>query len=442
MNVEETRTSGRGSNSAQLRRYNERIVLQILRRAGEASKAELARAVQLTNAAIGAIIQDLIEEDLIFEAGKRHDGSRGQPATILKLAPDGAFSFGVRLDRTNLETVLMDFSGHIIDRRIHDMILPAPEQALEILKEDLESLRALLGEELQDRITGIGLAQPFNLDAWLHELGLPEADFKKWNDFDLAAALEEATELPVFGENDGTAAAVAELFYGHGRQNDDFLYLFLGPAIGGGLVLKGDVIRGLSGNAGDVAFMPVPPSSLSTAPKPKQPWDLLLTRASLVSLARHLSPDNFAQLSRSDLQAAVEANDTRYQEWLEDCASAVGLALRSAYALLDISLVVVDGDLRGSFPEAFQQALQKAVEQAAPEKRKSPEIVFGSFAHDAGAVGAASLPQFFNFSPRATILTGGKDKGPAGAGSSENRASFPARAARLGSHLATPDRSD
>ena len=75
--MEDTPKSGRGSNSAQLRRYNERIVLQILRRAGEASKAELARAVQLTNAAIGAIIQNLIEEGLIVEAGKRHDGSRG-----------------------------------------------------------------------------------------------------------------------------------------------------------------------------------------------------------------------------------------------------------------------------------------------------------------------------------------------------------------------------
>ncbi|WP_299474152.1 ROK family transcriptional regulator [uncultured Roseibium sp.] len=438
----ETRTSGRGSNSAQLRRYNERIVLQILRRAGEASKAELARAVQLTNAAIGAIIQDLIEEGLIFEAGKRHDGSRGQPATILKLAPDGAYSFGVRLDRTNLETVLMDFSGQIIDRRIHDMILPAPEQAVETLVRDLTELRTHLSEDKRSRITGIGLAQPFNLGAWLHELGLPEADFKKWDDFDLAAALEDAMQLPVFSENDGTAAAVAELFYGQGRQNDNFLYLFLGPAIGGGLVLKGDVVRGMSGNAADVAFMPVPPSGLSTAPKPKQTWDLLLTRASLVALARHMAPDNFESLSRSDLQAAVEANDIKYQEWLADCAMALALALRSAYALLDISLVVIDGDLRGSFPKTFQQALKTAVEDAAPEKRKSPEIEIGSFAHDAGAIGAASLPQFFNFSPRATILTGGKEKGPAGAGGSGDRTSFPARAARLGSHLAEPDRSN
>ena len=440
--MEETRKSGRGSNSAQLRRYNERIVLQILRRAGEASKAELARAVQLTNAAIGAIIQNLIEEGLIVEAGKRHDGSRGQPATILRLAPRGAFSFGVRLDRTNMETVLMDFSGDIIARRLHDMILPAPERAMEILTGDLALLRQHLSEEDQGRITGIGLAQPFNLGAWLHELGLPEADFAKWEDYDLATALESATGLPVFSENDGTAAAVAELFYGIGRQNDDFLYLFLGPAIGGGLILKGDVVRGVSGNAGDVAMMPVPPSTLSTAPKPRKSWDLLLARASLVALARHMSPDDFPSLNRTDLQSAVEAREAKYMEWLADCAEALGLALRSAYALLDVPLVVIDGDLGGPFPETFRTALKQAVEGSAPEKRQSPEIQIGSFRHDAGAIGAASLPQFFNFSPRAAILTGGKDTGPAGAGSSEDRASFPARAARLGSHLAAPIRSN
>ncbi|AMN52691.1 N-acylmannosamine kinase [Labrenzia sp. CP4] len=439
--VEDTPKSGRGSNSAQLRRYNERIVLQILRRAGEASKAELARAVQLTNAAIGAIIQNLIEEGLIVEAGKRHDGSRGQPATILRLAPRGAYSFGVRLDRTNMETVLMDFSGQLIARRLHDMILPAPEEAMEILKDDLEFLRQHLSKEDQSRITGIGLAQPFNLGAWLHELGLPQADFMKWEDFDLTDALEKATGLPVFSENDGTAAAVAELFYGLGRQNDNFVYLFLGPAIGGGLILKGDVVRGVSGNAGDVAMIPVPPSTLTTAPKARNSWDLLLTRASLVALARHMSPEDFPKLNRSDLQHAVETGDPKYTEWLEDCAEALALALRSAYALLDVPLVVLDGDLGGPFPETFRAALKKAVEKAAPEKRHSPDIEIGSFGHDAGAIGAASLPQFFNFSPRAAILTGGKDTGPAGAGSSEDRASFPARAARLGSHLATPNRS-
>ncbi len=401
--------TGRGSNSAKLRRYNERIVLQILRRSEAASKADLARAAKLTSAAVGGIIQALMDDGLIMATGKRHDGGRGQPATILKLAPRGAFGFGVRIDRTNLEIVLLDFEGNLIGSRVYDMILPSPAQTLEIVLRDLESLKSLLSPEEQSRITGIGVAQPFNLGAWLDELGLPPASFREWDSFDITKALETATGLPVFHENDGTAAAVAELFYGHGRHNDDFLYLFLGSAIGGGLVLGGDVVRGNSGNAGDVAMMPVPPSKLSTAPKSGKPWSLLLSRASLVSLARHLSPDDFAKLSRMDLQKAVEQGDPAATEWMADCIDALAPSLSSAYALLDMPLVIIDSDLEGLFAERLVESLQTALVEAAPEARDPPCVLFGSFSQDAGAIGAASLPMFFNFSPRAAILTGGRE---------------------------------
>ncbi|MBD1547886.1 ROK family transcriptional regulator [Roseibium aggregatum] len=418
--------SGRGSNSAQLRQYNERIVLLMLRRAGSASKADLARATKLTNAAVGGIIQTLIEDGLIIESGKRHDGGRGQPATLLKLAPRGAFGFGVRIDRTNLEVVLLDFEGKVIGRRAHDMILPPPAKTLEIIRSDLDNLKSLLSDEEQDRIAGIGVAQPFNLGAWLLELGLPPASFREWDDFDITEALQDATDLPVFHENDGTAAAVAELFYGHGREHDNFLYLFLGPAIGGGLILSGDVVRGVTGNAGDVAMMPVPPSRLSTAPEPKKQWDLLLTRASLVSLARHLSPENFASLSRLDLQDAAERGDPAVTEWMADCIDALTPSLGAAYALLDMPLVIIDSDLDGVFAEQLTKGLAAALAEAAPEARNTPDLLFGSFHQDAGAIGAASLPMFFNFSPRAAILTGNRPGGSAGAAVRNEEAGAPA----------------
>jgi predicted ArsR family transcriptional regulator len=128
----------------QLRRYNERIVLQVLRRVGEASKADLARLAQLTNAAIGGIIQDLAGNGLIETLGKRHHGGRGQPATMLRLSPTGAYGFGVRLDRTSIETVIADFSGRIIGRQSHDRFLPSPERAVEIVARDIDSLLRLI----------------------------------------------------------------------------------------------------------------------------------------------------------------------------------------------------------------------------------------------------------------------------------------------------------
>ena len=403
--------TGRGSNSAQLRRYNERIVLQILRRAGEASKADLARAANLTNAAIGAIIQELARDGLIEEIGKRHDGGRGQPATMLSLAPRGAFGFGVRLGRAGIETVLVDFAGRVIGRSAHDMILPVPEKAIDIIRRDIESLHELLTPAERRRITGIGLAQPFNLGAWLRELGLPAENFKPWDEVNVAAALEEVTHLPVFAENDGTAAAVAELFYGIGRHEDDFLYLFIGPAIGGGLILHGDVVRGRSGNAADVAVMPVLPSGLASAPRPKGTWDILLTRASLGALARHLTPGTGLRPSRSDLEQAIATGRPEVEEWLEDCIDALTPTVRAGHALLDVPLVVVDCDVDGGMLPRLLARLQAALEASAPEARSAPRVERGSFGQDAGALGAASLPMFFNFSPRASILTGGTKAG-------------------------------
>src|SRR5690606_35135499 len=252
--------SGRGSNSVQVRRYNERIVLQVMRRVGEASKADLARLAQLTNAAIGGIIQDLEAEGLIETIGKRHDGGRGQPATMLRLAAGGAFGIGIRLDRTSIETVLVDFSGRVIGRSTHDMILPSPEKARDVIARDITALIELLDPSQRPRIAGIGLGMPFNLGAWLRELGLPGETFRLWEEVHFETFLEEVVDFPVFCENDATAAAIAELFHGVGRCSDDFLYLFLGAAIGGGVVCNGDCLRGVSGNAGHFAVMPVPPS--------------------------------------------------------------------------------------------------------------------------------------------------------------------------------------
>ncbi len=401
--------NGRGSNSAQLRRYNERLVLQRLRRAGEASKADLARAADLTNTAIGGIIEKLVDLGLIEAVGKRHGGGRGQPATMLRPNPDGAYGIGVRLDRRSIETVLIDFGGKILARRDHDIVLPAPETALELVVRDVFDLLATLGPAARARFAGIGVAQPYNLGAWLGRLGLPPSAFQRWDLYDFPAQLEEETGLPVFAENDGSAAAIAELFYGVGRSADDFLYLFIGPAIGGGIVVDGDCLRGSHGNAGDVAVLQVTPSRLASAPAATDGRDLLITRASLNALARHLAFNGIEADSAGALEAAVRRGDAAVGEWLDDMVDALAPSVWSAISLLDVPLVVVDADIDAGLIDAVLARLSAALEAVKPEARRPPRLQRGSFGRDAGAIGAASLPMFFSFSPRASILTRADD---------------------------------
>ncbi|BAN28139.1 putative ROK family transcriptional regulator (plasmid) [Caballeronia insecticola] len=387
-----------------MRRYNERLLLQALRRTEPASKADLARHANLTSTAVGTIIESLGKAGLIEYSGRRLDGQRGQPASLIRLDPRGAFGIGVRLDRTGIETVLVNFAGDVLARSALDTVLPEPSAVLQIVQRDIHKMLGLLSEAERERLTGVGIAQPFNLGSWLRELALPAETFRAWDQTDFADELSRALSLPVFSENDGNAAATAELFYGHGRRCDDFVYLFLGSAIGGGIAINGDCLRGTSGNAGDIGVIPVPPSRLPSAPQPSGPWDILLSRASLNALVRHLNYCGAAADNRVDLQACIESRLPAVDEWIDDCIEALAPALRATLCVLDVPMVVIDSDIDGGLLDKLVKRLAATLAANAPEARGTPTLVRGTFGPDAGAIGAATLPMFFNFSPRAAGL--------------------------------------
>ena len=88
-------------------------------------------------------------------------------------------------------------------------------------------------------------------------LGLSEAQAEAWNQIDLRAQVQAMTEVPVSFTKDTSAACVAELVAGRGRDLKNFLYLFVDTFVGGGLVINSHLHGGVHGNAGAVASLPM-----------------------------------------------------------------------------------------------------------------------------------------------------------------------------------------
>ena len=397
--------NGQGSNSVVVRQYNERVILAALRRLGEASKAELARQASLTQNTTGQIVRDLERQNLVQTVGKR-SGARGQPATMLRLDPDGAYSIGIKLGRRSLDALVIDFSGRILDAHRVERAFPLPEEALDLVLNEISAMRAAVPRSTPGRLAGVGLAMPFNFGSWRRELGLSADLCSAWNHFDLAARLRERLDLAVFVENDGTAVAIAELFEGVGRELDDFATVFIGAAIGGGVVLGGEYRRGVTGNAGDIGLMPTLPSRLTTAPTPARTYDLLLTRASVSSLVRHLKLSGVAVVTRADLEEAVQVHPTLVGEWIADCADALVAPLLSIACMLDVQAVVLNGDLPPTVIESLFVKLQDLLTATVPEAREPPALRIGTVGRNAAAIGAAILPFHVNYSPASQILFG------------------------------------
>ena len=91
-------------------------------------------------------------------------------------------------------------------------------------------------------------------------------------------------------------------------------------------MLAGDYRRGATGNAGDVAVLPVPPSRLPSTPPPKGPFDILLARASVAALMRHLNwhghkvseelKQEVRQWVAKEIGALARPDDVRFTEQL------------------------------------------------------------------------------------------------------------------------------
>jgi predicted NBD/HSP70 family sugar kinase len=390
---------GKGSNSTFLRAYNERVILRILRRMGTASKADLARNAYLTDNTAGQIVKSLSAEGLIRAGPKLREGKRGQPATQLSLDPSGAYSIGLKFGRRAVEGTLVDFAGETLQFERTERAFPLPDEAMSIALDGILSMKRSIPAQHLDRLVGIGVAIPYHMGSWRRELDIPDSAYVAWDSFDIQERLSDSTGLPVFVENDGTAAAIAELFKGHGRYLDSFLHINIGAAIGGGVILNGDYRRGATGHAGHIALIPVPHSHLPSAPTPNTSMDILLSRASVNSLIRHLRWAQADVDSISDLDEALKNHPAPFDEWMDDCVDALVPPLLAASCLLDVAALVVDGALPAAVLDDLAGRLQSALNAAKPESFAPPKILRGTIGRPAGTIGAAILPLHLNFNP-------------------------------------------
>jgi predicted NBD/HSP70 family sugar kinase len=152
--------------------------------------------------------------------------------------------------------------------------------------------------------------------------------------------------------------------------------------------------------------MPTTPSRLASAPRPAGPFEILLTRASINSLVRHLQALGLPMRDRGELETAMSAGLPGVMEWVEDCVDALILPILSSVRVLDVPRVVVDGDLPRDLLDQLIERLGAALEAASPESRDPPELLAGRIGRGAAAFGAAILPLHINYSPSRSILVG------------------------------------
>ena len=389
-----SRLRPRGSNQVGMRQFNERVVLQTLRAHGSLAKADLARLTGLTAQTIGLITARL-DEDQLLNRGAPVRGRVGQPSVPLGLNPDGAFAIGIKIGRRSADWLLVDFTGRVRERLVLDYAFPDIPVLLPAIKSNLNRLLDGLGP-LRDRVVGVGVAAPFQLGGWHRMLGLTEAQSLAWNQIDLVAEVQALTDLPISFAKDTSAACVAELLQGKGRDIRSFLYLFLDTFVGGGLVLNSHLHRGVNGNAGAVASLPLQVATADMKELPPQ----LISQASLWDLEQRFREHALDPMAAYDARA-LEAPWLPYtREWVARAALALAHCIVAGTAFLDVEAVVIDGVVAPDLLRKLWARTGEALKAYNWEGlQQMPRLEIGSIGSDARALGGALLPLHACFAP-------------------------------------------
>ena len=395
VNEAKVKNLGGGSNQARVRDYNERLVLSLIQREGSLSRAEIARRSGLSAQTL-TIIARLLERDELILPGMPVKGRVGQPSIPLTLNPDGVFSLGLKIGRRSADLVLMDFAGQIRGQVGEAYAYPLPGRIIDFVRAGTAELKALLPAKYQHRLTGIGVAMPFEMWSWTEQIGASRAEMDAWREIDMPAELSRVTGMMTFLENDATAACEAELALGRGREFSSFVYFFVGFFIGGGIVLNHAVFPGLTGNAGALGAMPVGEAPGKVVS--------LIDRASihLLETALQSAGQDPSRLWRNS--DGWENLGAPLESWIAETARHVALAIVGACSVIDFEAAIIDGGFPGFVRERLVAATRVALTSLDARGISPVSIHPGLQGNNARAIGAARLPIAARYLMKRSVL--------------------------------------
>lgn len=379
----------KGTNLEDAKVHNLRTVFETIRLLGPLSRADVARRTELTPQTISNIVTQLLERALVAETGRKQ-GKRGPSSAQLEFNPGGGFALGLDLDREHLTGVLVDLNGDKQELVRVPLDFPSPDKALALMAETAAGLLETAGVP-HERIWGVGVGFPGPLqitrDRTVESVVNPDF-FPGWKNVPVVAELSRKLRLPVYLENNATAAAIGESFYGAGRQLGSFFYVFLGYGLGGGVILDKRPFRGFQGNAGELGFLPL----LHPSPYRGEP-ERLGRLFHPPSLFARLAEGGVLVATPRDLEGVLATAHPALLSWLDDAAAALAPALINVEYLFDTEAFIFGG----TWPAAILDALVGRLEGLmAPlriaQKTYKPPLIRAQAGEDAAALGVATLP--------------------------------------------------
>ncbi|XP_061101466.1 bifunctional UDP-N-acetylglucosamine 2-epimerase/N-acetylmannosamine kinase-like isoform X2 [Conger conger] len=304
-------------------------------------------------------------------------------------------ALAVDLGGTNLRVAIISMKGKIVKKYTQANPKTYEERIELILRMCVDA--TLEAVRFNCRVLGVGISTGGRVNPQegvvLHSTKL----IQEWSSVDLRTPISDKLHLPVWVENDGNCAALAERKFGHGQGVEDFVTVITGTGIGGGIMQHGELIHGSSFCAAELGHIMVSLDGPECSCGGRGCAEAYASGLALQREAKRLHDEDLLlvegmslkkeePVSAINLINAARLGNAKAEAVLRTAGCALGVAVVNILHTVNPSLVILSGVL-ASF---YQNPVQQVIGQRALSSTQGIQVVTSDLEEPA-LLGAASM---------------------------------------------------
>jgi len=384
------------------REINRRIALNLIHEHQPISRAELARRMKVTRGVAGVLVQELIDQDLIYE-GATGEAAFGRKPTLLHIKSHDRLAVAVDIRFSKTYVMVCDLSGRQLALETYDTIFSIPE----FVRNLADRIRRMLKTNgIAAGVEGVGVAVPGMVDQ--RSGRILNAPALGWKGVEFRHQLAAATRLPVEIENSGRACTLAHLWLERSEpaRPQNFVYVGVSDGVGVGVVVNGELLRGSDHIAGEFAHVPLNLegprcmcgangcweayiSNLATLSR-YFGWNLYKLSPNKLNVKRHANGTH-QSFTVLDLIARARAGDRKAMDAIQATGRFMGLGLGTIINVINPECIYLDGEITTAWDLIENTVRPAMAERALTEKGGRTPLRIGSKQEYSRLRGAAAL---------------------------------------------------
>lgn len=305
------------------------------------------------------------------------------------------YVFGVDIGGTTVKLGLFDTEGNLLDK--WEIPTRTEESGSFILPDIAKDIQRKIEEKQisKEMVVGVGVGAPGPID---NQGVVHRAVNLGWGVFSIKDTLEEILKVPVMAGNDANVAALGEMWKGGGQGSSNLIVVTLGTGVGGGIIVDGKILTGVTGAGGEIGHIHVEDNESETCGCGNVGClEQYASATGITRLANRKLKESEkesvlrgGEVSAKTVFDAVKAGDALAIEVAEEFGKYLGNCLAAIAGVVNPEAIVLGGGVSKA-GEILINYIKPYYEKNVFHGSRNVKFSLATLGNDAGIYGAAKL---------------------------------------------------